>query len=263
MLLFLLFISKNINKLGYRFMLGYLVVLPFFLVIMGYKLSGHSYHQFPVAPAIIFFIAYFLIVITTNLLAAIKVKHIAARMIIILLLVFALPLPGSSLYSKSFESRDRMFNTQFPGLDIAGDYIREHSSPDERVLHSSGQSFGVLWHAARKGYKPQGDVKDFIRAEQEYNVNWVFVYQWGMQKYFQEQNTSEYLKSNYRLVQFGFIPQNDQQIQPLFFLFRKGGNFSDSQFNTMVQEALSKNMLFTKPYEYTTGSYEVKFINFE
>ena len=65
-----------------------------------------------------------------------------------------------------------------PGLDIAGSYIREHKNPQDIVMHSSGQSYGFLWYADMKGYKipPTPDI--LIKAEKDYNVSWLFVYQW-------------------------------------------------------------------------------------
>jgi len=51
----LLFFTKNAKKVSYRFMFGYLVGLVLFLFIMGFKLSGHNYHQFPVAFPLFYF----------------------------------------------------------------------------------------------------------------------------------------------------------------------------------------------------------------
>ena len=159
-----------------------------------------------------------------------------------------------------------MFNTQFPGLDIAGNYIREHAEEGDRMLHSSGQSFGVLWHADIPGYKPVGSVEDFQRAEEENGVSWVLSYQWGFQHYCFftaqcseiDQQRGQYLRENYRLVQFGFM-QAGQQAQPLFMLFRKGGTFNETQLNSMLQN----NPVRETTYYYTSGPYKVLSIDTE
>jgi hypothetical protein len=151
-----------------------------------------------------------------------------------------------------------MFNTQFPGLDVAGEYIKSHSQPDERIFHSSHQNYGVLWHADRKGYKPPKDAEYFKRAEDDYNVNWVFMYQWGIQQYFNNAVIMEYIRNNYRLVQMAFIPQGNQ-IQPIYFLFKKGGSFNETQLNSYVQ---GKPQL-KRTYHYTHSPYDIYYVNIE
>lgn len=260
LLLLFLFFTKNRAKFGYKFMASYIFATFVFLFVMGFKLSGHNYHQFPIAPLVIFLMAFILVAAanTAASMAKDKTAKSAVKIIAILLMLFVLPVPGSSLYTKSMESKNRMFDTQFPGLDIAGEYINSHSSPGERMFHSSGQSFGVLWHAGMRGYKPPRDAAYFAEAENKYNVSWVFVYQWGMQTYFSNPEIFDYIKNNYKLVQFGFVPSG-QQVQPLFFLFRKGGTFNDSELNSMLQD----KPVQAKPYYYTSGQYEVRFINIE
>ncbi len=270
-LFLLLFFTKNFNKVSYWFVFGYIVALLFFVPIMGFKLSGHSYHQFPIAPIIIFLISYFIVVLSSNLSNFIGNNSVRPiiKLILIIFLLFIFPFPGKGLYSKSMESKDRMFNTQFPGLDVAGDYIKQHSSPNERFFHSSGQSFGVLWHADRKGYKPPRDVEYLKKAEEEYNVTYIFAYQWGIQRYFQDASLMEYIRNNYRLVQIGFVPV-DQQVQPIFFLFRKGGTFNETQFNMMIQGkpvyAMNYNYIQSDqiiPLKFSVTPYEIRYINLE
>jgi hypothetical protein len=270
-LFLLLYFLKNRQSLGYNFMLGYFLGTLIYLFIMGFKLSGHSYHQFPVAPLIIFMIAYFIVVLAANIAGFVKDKgiNLIIKIGIIFLLVFILPLPATSLFHRSMESRDRMFDTQFPGIDIAGDYIREHAAPNDRFFHSSGQSFGILWHADRKGYKPPRSAEYFKEAEDKYNVSWVFVYSWAIPAYFQNPEIYDYLQSHYHLVQFGFVSVSQQQVQPLFFLFKKGGSFNESELNTLLQN----HQIMYKDYEYIQSSlipfvydkqpFRVNYINLE
>jgi uncharacterized membrane protein len=257
-LFLLLFFTKNINRLGYRFMTGYLIGTFLFLIIMGFKLSGHSYHQFPVAPLIIFLIALALVTISANIGGFFGQYKNSVKILVLFILIMFLPLPAASIYNQSQESRNRQYNTQFPGLDVAGEYMRSHASKDDRMFHSSGQSFGVLWHAGIKGYKPPRDVAYFKEAEDVYNVSWIFAYQWGIPSYLQNPEIYSYLSENYRLVQIGFI-ENQQGAQPIWFLFRKGGTFDLEQINELVQN----RPVFSRTYEYTMNSYEIRFINIE
>ncbi|MBN2367898.1 glycosyltransferase family 39 protein [Candidatus Woesearchaeota archaeon] len=260
LLFIILFFTKNKDKMSYRFIFGYSIALFVFIFVMGFKLSSHNYHQFPVAPLIIFMIAFFIDVAAKNIANFVNDSNLKkTAYIAVIILLFIIPLSqGKNFLQHMQDSRDRMFNTQFPGLDIAGEYINQHALPDDRVFHSSGQSFGILWHADRKGYKPPANVEYFMRAESEFNVSWVFAYQWGLQNYFQNPEIFEYLKNNYRLVQFAYIPQGEQA-QPLYFLFRKGGSFNDSQLNEMLQD----KQILVKNYQRTDMPYEVRFINLE
>lgn len=253
-LLIMLFLKKKFT-LGNRFLVGYIIGAIIWYPIMAEKLAGHNYHQHPVAPLIIFLIAYLFSILAVNLEAILNqfTGHgkSYARYIIIGLLALLLIAP-------SMAARERMFNTQFIGLDVAGEYIRTNSQPDERVWTSSHQSWGVLWHADRKGYRPPSNVEDFIFGEDERNVRWVLAYQWGLNQFLGNQPVADHLLNNYELVQMGFI-QNTGQVQPMWFLFKKGGNTNLSQLNQMAQGKPS----YTREYENTKGKTTVSYINFK
>ncbi|NTV23607.1 MAG: phospholipid carrier-dependent glycosyltransferase, partial [Nanoarchaeota archaeon] len=99
MVLFIYLFFQNNEKFGYRFTLAYLASLILFVIVMGFKLSGHSYHQFPVGPLIIFMMAYFIYVIGFNLENLTKVKHFSY--IFTIIMVFVAPLPSTSVYARS------------------------------------------------------------------------------------------------------------------------------------------------------------------
>jgi hypothetical protein len=265
-LFLILYLSKNKNNFGYKFTFWYFISVFIFIFIMGYKLSGHSYHQFPIAPLIIFMIGYFIDVVAANIvIIAAKVFNFSRGKLLIkvavcVIIIFLIPLPNLALYAKSIEAKNRQFDTQFPGLDIAGNYIRAHANEGDRMFHSSGQSFGVLWHAGIKGYKPPATAEYLKKAEQENNISWIFMYQWGISSYFQNQGVMDYIRNNYRLVEFGFVQVSEQQVQPLFFLFRKGGSFNESNLNSMLQ---NKPVVNTQ-YSFSNKKfYEVRSIDLE
>lgn len=255
-----LFLTKHKKDFSYKFAFGYIASSLLFLFIMGKKLSGHNYHQFPVAPFIIFFIAYFFIVISRNIGSFFKEGFLNAIVIVsvILILLFVFPGTSKSVYAQQMAGMERMFNTQFPGLDLAGYYVRDHSLPTERIYHSSHQSYGILWHAERKGYKVPSTPELFKRGEDEFGVEWAFAYQWGISTFFNSGEMFEYMKKNYRLVQFAYVQQG-QQAQPLYFLFRKGGSFNESQLNTL----LSNKPVKKTTYHYTSGPYDIYSIDLE
>lgn len=239
----LFFLRKRVNK----FFLAFIYTSPIWIVIASGYLKGHVYHQYPIAPLILLLIAYFFVFVGTNIERLVKIKYF--RILVILVLLF-------TLYAPAMEAKDRMFNTQFPGLDIAGEYIKEHSSEDEWLVFPSHQSYGVLWHADRKGYgKGWKNLEKFKQIEEEQNVRWVFVYQWGMD-IFQNEEMWNYISNNYSLKQIAFTQQGDQA-QPVYFLLEKGGSFDLNSVNDMTRD---KEAQF-RDYEYTFGVSRLMYVN--
>ena len=176
----------------------------------------------------------------------VKVKY--ARVIVILIFLI-------TLYSPAMDAKDRMFNTQFHGLDLAGDYIRENSAEEDWLVFPSHQSYGVLWHADRKGYgKGWSTLENFKKAE-ELGVRWVFVYQWGMDL-FQKEELWGYIANGYSLKQFAFV-QEGESVRPIYLLLEKGGSFDLNDVNELTQGKEIK----IKEYEYTFGKTSIAYID--
>jgi uncharacterized membrane protein len=268
-LLSLLYLTKNHDKYNYKFMFSYFISIFIFVFIMGFKLSGHNYHQFPVAPIIIFLIAFLIEFIGRNIsnFFSTDILKNLVYVVVALLVLFGPFAQGKSLFARSMESKDRMFNTQFPGLDVAGYYIRDHSQTNERIFHSSGQSFGVLWHADRKGYKGSNIPDEYRFAEDNLNVSWVFAYQWGIATFLQNPESLNYLQNNYKLVQFAFTPSNNQ---PLYFLFQKGGTSNLTTLNDQINSHPHKSYTYTRGISsgflnlnFNQAPYEIRVVDLE
>jgi 4-amino-4-deoxy-L-arabinose transferase-like glycosyltransferase len=250
-LLLLVFRRKNI---GSRFLMGSFIGTILFTFIMADKMQGHSYHQFPIAPFVIFFMAYSILMISTNLSKfAIKKNSTKKGLTIFLVLVIAAFLLGPSIAAK-----DRQFNTQFVGLDVAGEYIKEHSEPDEVIIHSGHQDYGLIWHADRKGIGDGiPDEEKIIYAENELGATWIFVYQWELGVVDKPQ--WEYISSHYSLKQIAFQAGADGQSNLVYMLLNKGGSFDVAAINDYVVD----KPVQSKKYEFTQGSVAFNYINVE
>lgn len=244
-------------KFEEKFLLAYALGGLLFVMVMSSKLGGHSYHQFPIAPLFVLLISYALVVIGTNLSSTLtsglhedKEKTFNALKygtIILLFVVFLVPANAA---------KDRQFDTQFFGLDVAGNYIKEHSSPNERIFFSGGQSFGVLWHSERKGYQSLPDVADMQRGEQ-LGANWIFVYAWGLQE-LQNPEKMDYISRNYGLAQIATQKNNEGKDEVFYLLFRKGGTFNLSQLNELAQN----KPVHSQDYELSKKrTYKIYYIN--
>ena len=219
-----------------KYVLGCIVSLPLFIVLSINKLSGHNYHQYPVAFFIVLFMAYTAIIIAESLREYSPYSTYVFAIILIAL-----------LWSPSMESKDRMFNTQFPGLEVAGEYIKSHSVLSEKILFPSGQSYGVLWHADRKGYKNPGTIEGIKDAEVK-GATWMYIYQWGF-SVAQNVDVWKYVQESYHLEQATFQLGSDGKPQIFSLILKKGGNFSDADINTLAQT----HQPVESTYEYSNG----------
>ena len=267
----LIYFFARKSALGESFVFWYLLgAVPFF-TIMSYKLGGHSYHQYPVAPLLVMLVAYFAIKSGDYVKTLIKQKDTGALagggVSMVLLLLFYFPLQGALIstitpslcdmgFCESFQDAwSRQFDTQFIGLDVAGGYIKEHSQPSERIIFPSHQSYGVLWHADRKGYTLGGDLENLQKAEIK-GADWLFLYQWGLGDVANDKTRWDYVRSHYSLKQVAFI-QTDKGGQPIYFLLKRGGSFSDKDLD------LAGKDLRYKDYEYTRGMQRMYYVNFD
>ncbi len=222
--------------------------------ILAPYLKGHSYHQYPIAPLIIILMGFAIITIANTVKSIIPDKKLSliVKWLVIIGLAFL-------IYNPSMEAKDRQFNTQFYGLDIAGEYINQNSTPNERIFHSGHQSYGILWSADRKGIPFPWNVTVIKELEDKYNYNWIFVYQWGIRQYIntpQYKDAWEYLKHNYELKQLAFVRTSQGDV-PFYFLFKRGGSFNESNINSLVQN----KAVIKKTYELTTGNFDLYYIN--
>jgi len=236
MVAFIYFFKK---KFEYKFILWYLIGSVPWIFVMSDKLSGHAYHQYPIAPLIIFFMAYSFLIISTNISRVVKIKWTKFFVLAILIIILLIP---------SLQSRDRVFDVQFVGLDVAGEYIQENSEVNERILFPGHQSYGVLWHADRKGFAEIPNESQIIYAENELNVTWIFLYQWGLDTI----NTPQwnYISNNYHLEQLGFQIQSNGQTSIVYILLKKGGNFDPNSLNNLT---ISPDTVMSKNYEFSFG----------
>lgn len=255
--LVLFFAVYRENK-GNRFMLVYIAASIPWVWVMASKLSGHSYHQYPIAPLIIMLIAFCFVVVAGSIEKMIKINHIRWIIIIGLFMLLVYP-PFFKTGGGIFTAKDRQFDTQFFGLDIAGDYLKKNSRPDERLFFSGHQSFGVIWEADRKG--SAGHYNETITriAEDKYNFRWILVYQWGLQ-ILNEPDKWNYIQSNYSIKQIAF-QQTPDGMQPIYMLFEKGGSFNQSNLNELLQKKQQLGQLGNKQYELTQGNVQVVYFD--
>ncbi|MEM4282383.1 MAG: glycosyltransferase family 39 protein [Candidatus Woesearchaeota archaeon] len=252
-LLFLIFFYLKNKSDGNKFLFGFVLSIIPWLIISAKYLEGHAYHQFPASPVFVLLESMAIIGITSSITSLFKIKFLKAVGIIALagLLYF-----GFGIVEGEVTAKNRLFDTQFLGLDVAGSYINEHSKPGDKIMHSSGQGYGLMWYADRKGFKLPKDAQEL--ADKEANgARWLFIYQWGF-SIMQKSELWDKIKESYGLAQLAF-QQTQQGNVPLYFLMKKGGSFNESLLNDMLKNRQPNR----KEYELTRGKVIIWYINFE
>jgi 4-amino-4-deoxy-L-arabinose transferase-like glycosyltransferase len=257
---------KKLEKRTRWFMVAYCASSLLLPILVSESLRGHSYHQFPLASVFIIFMALFITVAGNTIGSFLRFPGSKALVMVALFLVpvpvFSYAVSGlgsSTLYFSSMEAKDRQFDTQFFGLDVAGDYIKQHKQPGDRLIRSSHQAYGILWHGDIKGMSLPGTVEDYRFYENKWNASWLFLYQWNFDIFSDPERSAikDHISQNYHLVQIGFV--NRGQPAPVYMLLRKGGNFSVDDINTMLAGKSPRS----KNYELTSGPVKLEYINIE
>ena len=243
-------VNLNRKSFAYKFVNYYLLGSVLWFVFMSQKLQGHNYHQYPLLPLFVFFVSLFIVCISSILAKNFKVKNLKWVFVIIFVVL---------LFSPSMSAKDRMFDTQFIGLDVAGEYIKENKLEGERVMHSSHQAYGLLWHGDIKGTKGiPGTVEEMEFARTELNATWLFIYSWDLNVLQNGDGRAEYIRNNYEIKQLGFRV-SESNFVPVYFLMKYGGSFSEEKLNQIINE----EEILEKEYEFTGGKVVMNYLSLE
>ncbi len=208
---------------GARFMLAYVIgAIPWF-VAMSFKLGGHSYHQYPLAFLFAFMLAMFMYCLAelcaklfTRFLPSFANWKTFLKVSVMLICVLF-------FFSLAKQVSNTLFNTQYPGVDTAGDFIKRHSHPDDVMFHSGGQSHGMLWHADRKGVSFTTNLTLFKELEKQYGAKWVVLYDKSIYTK-KPPEIADYLHKHYTLRQYAFSFLADDSILLNYYILERSDN---------------------------------------
>ena len=221
---FALFFIKYKSKIS-KFMFGYGIGVILYIILFAYKWNAHNYYQFPFlifAATCIANLFYQAGMLLKSLFSNQIVKKIVQYLPLLALLLLIVPFKASTF---------RQFDTQFFGQDIAGTYINTHTAPGEIFLLERGIQNQVSWTARRFYYSVPDDVELLKRIEQEKNLTYIVLTNYGVQTVQQKTKTWQYITENYGIAQAGFI-QTQQGSQIYHLILKRGGTFNLSSLNT-------------------------------
>ncbi len=211
--LLVLAFSKDAGRLR-LFVLGSLLsTIPYAMLLSDY-LRGHSYYQFPFLPLVCLGSAATLVG-AGDLLAS-RIRGLPAALAP--LIVLGALVPGV------VHETNRHWDTIFFGLDVAADYLKSHSEPDDRLfVIGPHQAAGICYNADRDcALFPALD--EMRRGEDRLGFRWALVYGTpGLESLKETPGRLEHLESRYELCQMSFFrTTGGTSVQSL--LLRRGGS---------------------------------------
>lgn len=230
-----------------KFCVGYTIaIIPYGMLLADY-INQHSYYQMPFVPLVCICSAYCLYSIGGYLKAKISIKHIQYVPLIVLL--FTLPAVA--------EFTNAQYDTIYFGLDVGAKYLNSHTSPEDRFFVEGGpQSFGVCYNADRRCAEITS-ISDLKMAEQKLNFTAGFIEaaDGGLDKLKQKPELFEYIQNNYKVIQYGFVPQerNGSMYYYLqYIILEKGGS---CDLNHLAENNLQNSVPYlSKTYIISNGS---------
>jgi hypothetical protein len=225
-----------------KLMTGYAIAIPLYIGLLSGKIGGHSYYHMPFLPFFVIASAYFLLSIGTILKQTVKVKYI--QFVPLLLILLTMSSVGAA--------NDRVWTTIFYGQDVVGEYIKEHTNPDERFINMGhSQTYAVCTYARRRCGEFY-NATHLIEVEKKFDIRFINFDAYWFNMLQQEQNKEalEYIQKNYRIKLVGALPGPNNQLSITNVLLEKGGVMDLSEVQTK-QPQLAKT--------YYTKSGEVPF----
>jgi hypothetical protein len=223
---------KN-NQDLFKFTIGSITGIIIYVLMFSTKVKGHSYYQMPFIFFLVLMCAFAIWSIgkgisTPKIVINKKAFHIkyVAIILLIALLFFT--------YPQLEESKNRQFNTVFFGEDLAGDFIKQNSLEDERVLLAGvgTQNVGILWSAQRYGtHYHLKNLTKIKEMEDTLNFKWIVLYRDGIGSMQQDKEIWEHITTNYGVRQVGGIAPDAQNFNIIYITLEKGktGTIEDLQ----------------------------------
>ncbi|MBF0320569.1 MAG: glycosyltransferase family 39 protein [Nitrospirae bacterium] len=223
------------------FFLAYSGSFVVYMMIFNVYFYQHSYYQMPYVYLASFAVAFALHCLFT---VVIRVKYLQYASFVVLLL---------SLYPVR-ASITRHYDSQFPGTDIAAEYLKSHTAASDRFLIlATAQKLSVCYFAERFCFALPGDEEEIRKFEKKFNSKYIFIYNNSMPEAMSRKSW-DYVSKNYKIAQAGLIntsegPDASQGggFRVAYLLLEKGGQFSMDELNGKVPE-------LKKYYEFSYGN---------
>lgn len=192
-----------------RFLIGWTITLVPYCMIFSDYINQHSYYQMPFLGLICIASAYAVYFISAQL------KRLLRQLRLIYIMTAVVVVSSPFVYN----SISRMHATVFLGQDVAGESLKEFTSPNDRVfLLTYCQGNAIARYAQRYMGWPE-TLEEFKRVEEKFKIKYICFYPAGFLWETKAKNPAyfEYIQNNYHLKELGLM--NDQLN---YFILEKG-----------------------------------------
>jgi hypothetical protein len=195
------------------YLLGWLGATAVYVALVADFLPGHGYYLLPLAPPVCLAGAGALG--EAGRWLALRTGRAWTRLAPLALLVAALP--GAS------RATDAHFDTVFVGLDVAADYLRCHSRPDERLFVVGHHQSAAACYLADRYCAFWPDAAGVRRGENALGFRWFFLHgRAGLGRVIGDPSLLCHIESTYRIRQATFL-RTGTGIDLQTILLEKGG----------------------------------------
>ncbi len=192
-----------------RYIIGWAVTIILYSMIFSDYINQHNYYQMPFLGLVCVASAYGIYFASGQF----KRLFSRSRLIYVMAVVVIVSIPFV------YDSISRMHATVFLGQDVAGESLKEFTSPNERVfLLTHVQGNAIARYAQRYMGWPE-NLEDFKKEEEKFKIKYIcfypatYLWQIGAQ----DPGYFEYIQNNYHLKELGLM--NDQLN---YFILEKG-----------------------------------------
>lgn len=183
------------NSLADRYIIGWIASAIIYAVLYADQLGANNFAQMPflalVCVASVYAVSFFIE----------EVKRHTKKDTAVLFILLVIGISAGPVYASLF----RMSNTVFPGQDVAGETLKEFTSPGERIfLFTYAQGYGIARYAHRYVGWPVS-YNDFKDKEKRFGVRYLCIYPGDYLTYLQKQNPElyGYIENNYSIKEIG------------------------------------------------------------
>jgi 4-amino-4-deoxy-L-arabinose transferase-like glycosyltransferase len=192
-----------------RYIIGWTITLIPYSMIFSDYVNQHNYYQMPFLGLVSVASAYAVYFISEQ----VKRLFHPAKLIYVMVAVAVVSIPFV------YNSISRMYMSVFWGQDVAGESLKEFTSPQERVfLLTHCQGNAIARYAQRYMGWPE-TLEGFKKEEEKFKIKYICfypaVYLWQTEA--KDPAYFEYIQSNYHLKELGLV--NDQLN---YFILEKG-----------------------------------------
>lgn len=204
-----------------RYIMGWSAALIVYGILFSDFITQHNYSQMPFLLLVSVSTGYGILFISQKL----AIKNIPKTSLFLLAAVISVSLSAPFVYNAIL----RMYSTVYLGLDVAGESLREFTSPDERIFLSTHAQGKSIARYARRRMGWTDSAEDFKNKEAKFNVRYICFYPAEFALALKSNNPElfEHIRNNYHVKEVGLM---EEQSHLYYIILEKGRSLHPETF---------------------------------